>query len=129
MMVDMSQLVRKGIKAETLVCVQLSLYYGEKCIRGNQSTTPKKLGPLGTVIWNERLWIAPIIKIKDLPKVCISCARTAQSKELLNVPTTYVYICRKKLHRCKEEGECSQPFPRSNPPSINLFTAGEQGPR
>lgn len=132
MMVDMSQLVRKGIKAETLVCIQLSLYYGGKCIRGNQLTTPKKLGPLGTVIWNERLWIAPNIKIKDLPKVCVACARTAQTEELLNVQTMYVCICtysRRKLHRCKEEGECLQRFPPSNPPSTVPSTAGVQGHR
>ena len=82
-MADMNQLGKRGIKAETLISIQLSLYYGEKCIRGNQLTTPKKLGPVGSVIWNERLWIAPNIKIKDLPKVCIHmCARTVQAEEL-----------------------------------------------
>ena len=65
----LNQALRKGIKAETVVRVRLGLYYGEKCIRSNQLTTPKTVGPVGTVIWNERIWMDPTIKLKDLPKV------------------------------------------------------------
>lgn len=72
-MEGLNQALRKGVKAETVVHVKLSLYCGEKCIRGGQFTTPKRLGPVGSVIWNERIWMSPNIKIKDLPKVGSVC--------------------------------------------------------
>ena len=114
-MADMNQLGKRGIKAETLISIQLSLYYGEKCIRGNQLTTPKKLGPVGSVIWNERLWIAPNIKIKDLPKVCICVLGLYRQRscECSNC------LCGGESYTDIEEGKACIPAP-SNPPPVGL---------
>lgn len=102
----LNQALRKGVKPETVVRVKLSLHHGERCIRDGQFTTPKKLGPVGTVIWNERLWMDPNIKIKDLPNVSIACEARHAVHELQRFESTQTKNRKEVLQKWYKEGLC-----------------------